>query len=294
MGRPAETVSPEVSECSRIPDSRRPAASATSPCAPSCAIVTTWRVDRQSVGERTRSAATAAVPSRTSVRSSGTVAVTSPRTGRGHPRPAVNRTEPGNTRQGASVTRASSPASARTRAGDPSGSTSSRTRPPAAACPLHGLDEQADAGAGEIAEPAEVQVERPGRRGLHRRQQLRTHRLGRGEVQLPGQPEHAVVGADEPGTRLGAVQRRPPPDRRALVVGRQHGHAEAHGRAPGGGRLHADLLGQLVDQPEASAAEAGIGRHGAPPCRSPPRSTSTPPSGSQLNAYTHSPAGRSR
>src|SRR3712207_7377315 len=32
VGRPADTVRPEVSECSRMPASRRPAASATSPC----------------------------------------------------------------------------------------------------------------------------------------------------------------------------------------------------------------------------------------------------------------------
>ena len=76
VGRPAETVSPDVSECSRMPDSRRPAARATRPWAPSCAIVTTCRVGRHSTGERTSTAATAAVPSSTSVGSSGTVAVT--------------------------------------------------------------------------------------------------------------------------------------------------------------------------------------------------------------------------
>src|SRR4051812_37216605 len=76
VGRPAETVSPDVSECSRMPDRRRPAARATSPCAPSWAIVTTCRVGRQSVGERTSTAATAAVPRSTSGRRSGDVAVT--------------------------------------------------------------------------------------------------------------------------------------------------------------------------------------------------------------------------
>ena len=43
VGFPRETVSPEVSECSRMPDSRRPLSSAATPCAPSWAIVTTCR-----------------------------------------------------------------------------------------------------------------------------------------------------------------------------------------------------------------------------------------------------------
>ena len=51
VGRPAETVSPEVSECSRMPDSRRPVARATSPCAPSWAMVTTCRVGRHRTGD---------------------------------------------------------------------------------------------------------------------------------------------------------------------------------------------------------------------------------------------------
>src|SRR4051812_47290655 len=76
VGRPAETVSPEVSECSRLPDSRRPAARATAPWAPSWAIVTTCRVARQSVGERTSTAAAAAATTRTVGDGWGTVAVT--------------------------------------------------------------------------------------------------------------------------------------------------------------------------------------------------------------------------
>src|SRR3954468_7457314 len=76
VGRPAETVSPEVSECSRIPDSRRPAARATAPWAPSWAIVTTCRVARHSVGERTSTAAAAAATTRTVGDGWGTVAVT--------------------------------------------------------------------------------------------------------------------------------------------------------------------------------------------------------------------------
>ena len=59
-----------------MPDSRRPETSAATPWAPSWAIVTTCRVERHSAGERTSSAATAAVPSRTGGGRSGTVAVT--------------------------------------------------------------------------------------------------------------------------------------------------------------------------------------------------------------------------
>src|SRR3954454_8655736 len=76
VGRPAETVRPEVSECSRMPERRRPAARATAPWAPSWAIVTTCRVARQSVGERTSTAAAAAAATRTVGDGSGTVAVT--------------------------------------------------------------------------------------------------------------------------------------------------------------------------------------------------------------------------
>src|SRR4051794_4598170 len=75
-GRPEETVRPEVSECSRMPDSRRPLISATTPWAPSCAIVTALRVIRHSAGERTSRAATAAAPNNTDVAGSGTTAVT--------------------------------------------------------------------------------------------------------------------------------------------------------------------------------------------------------------------------
>src|SRR4051794_12946874 len=76
VGRPAETVSPEVSECRRMPDSRRPAARATAPCAPSWAIVTACRVSRHRGGKRTSRAAAAADPSSTGMGRSGTTAVT--------------------------------------------------------------------------------------------------------------------------------------------------------------------------------------------------------------------------
>jgi hypothetical protein len=40
-GFPRDTVTPDVSECNRIPASCRPTSNAINPCAPSCAIVTT-------------------------------------------------------------------------------------------------------------------------------------------------------------------------------------------------------------------------------------------------------------
>src|SRR3954447_25666737 len=76
VGRPAERGSPEVSECRRMPDRRRPAASATSPWAPSWAMVTACRVVRQRTGERTSRAAAAAVATSIVSSSCGTVAVT--------------------------------------------------------------------------------------------------------------------------------------------------------------------------------------------------------------------------
>src|SRR4051812_47374641 len=48
--RPFETVRPEVSECSRIPASRRPVSSAATPWAPSWAIVTRCRLRAHSSG----------------------------------------------------------------------------------------------------------------------------------------------------------------------------------------------------------------------------------------------------
>ena len=76
VGRPADTVSPEVSECSRMPGQPAAAASATTPCAPSWAMVTACRVTRHSAGESTRTAATAAAPSRAAAGRSGTGALT--------------------------------------------------------------------------------------------------------------------------------------------------------------------------------------------------------------------------
>ena len=67
VGRPADTVRPEVSECSRMPASRRPAASATSPCAPSWAMVTTVRAGRHRAGDPTTTAAATSAPTRTAV-----------------------------------------------------------------------------------------------------------------------------------------------------------------------------------------------------------------------------------
>src|SRR3569833_2738824 len=59
-GLPLETVTPEVSECSRMLCSWRPVASAASACPPSCAIVTTLRSTCHT--EWTETAASAATP----------------------------------------------------------------------------------------------------------------------------------------------------------------------------------------------------------------------------------------
>src|SRR5215831_10632135 len=57
---PRDTVSPEVSECSRIPSSRRPLSTEMRACPPSCAIVIAFRVRCQARGfSTTTSAATA-------------------------------------------------------------------------------------------------------------------------------------------------------------------------------------------------------------------------------------------
>ena len=58
---PRETVSPEVSACSRIPSSRRPDSSEAAAWPLSCAIVIAIRVIRQSSGLTTMSSATAAL-----------------------------------------------------------------------------------------------------------------------------------------------------------------------------------------------------------------------------------------
>ena len=86
VGLPLDRVRPEVSECSRIPDSRRPAARATTPCAPSWAMVTALRVIRHSAGERTRSAATAPAASSSRGVSGGPAVVT-----RAQKRPTTSR-----------------------------------------------------------------------------------------------------------------------------------------------------------------------------------------------------------
>lgn len=57
---PRETVSPEVSACSRMPCSRRPVSSEASACPPSCAMVMAIRVSRHARGLVTSSSAAAA------------------------------------------------------------------------------------------------------------------------------------------------------------------------------------------------------------------------------------------
>ena len=58
--RPLETVSPEVSECSRMPCRRRPVRSAATPWAPSWVMVTSIRVYGQIARGSTRATATTA------------------------------------------------------------------------------------------------------------------------------------------------------------------------------------------------------------------------------------------
>jgi len=58
---PRDTVSPEVSECSRIPSSRRPLSTETRACPPSCAIVIAFRVRCQARGFSTTSSAVTAL-----------------------------------------------------------------------------------------------------------------------------------------------------------------------------------------------------------------------------------------
>src|SRR5882757_3344840 len=60
-GFPRETVSPEVSECRRIPSSRRPDSRATRPWPPSWAMVTAFRVTCQAPLDSTAASASSAV-----------------------------------------------------------------------------------------------------------------------------------------------------------------------------------------------------------------------------------------
>lgn len=68
-------VTPEVSECRRIPRSLRPDSAAATPWAPSCAIVTTCRVRRHAGRQATSPSATAAQASTAGSGSGGAVAL---------------------------------------------------------------------------------------------------------------------------------------------------------------------------------------------------------------------------
>src|SRR3954447_12460280 len=59
--RPLETVRPEVSECSRIPASRRPVSSAATPWDPSWAMVTRCRLRSHSPGTQVPASASSPV-----------------------------------------------------------------------------------------------------------------------------------------------------------------------------------------------------------------------------------------
>src|SRR3954465_1308512 len=154
-GRPEETVRPEVSECSRMPDSRRPLISATTPWAPSCAIVTALRVIRPSAGERTSRAATAAAPNNTDVAGSGTTAVTrsqnrSRSTGR---LPVVGRRCEQVLQTGQLEEAGGGARRLNQQAQQPAGVGGSRL----------GLQEQPDTRAGEVGDPPQVQGDVAGR-----------------------------------------------------------------------------------------------------------------------------------
>src|SRR5215211_746962 len=60
LGRPLETVSPDVSECNRMPCRRRPVTSAATPWAPSWVIVISIRVYCHATRGSTRAPAVAA------------------------------------------------------------------------------------------------------------------------------------------------------------------------------------------------------------------------------------------
>ena len=60
-GRPFDKVRPDVSECRRMPDRRRPVSTAASAWPPSWAIVTKLRVNRQAGRITTQSRATTPV-----------------------------------------------------------------------------------------------------------------------------------------------------------------------------------------------------------------------------------------
>ncbi len=65
LGRPLETVSPDVSECSRMPCRRRPVNNAATPWAPSWVIVTSIRVYGQIARGRTSAPAITAAKATT-------------------------------------------------------------------------------------------------------------------------------------------------------------------------------------------------------------------------------------
>ena len=200
-------------------------------------------------GERTSSAATAAVPSSTSGGRSGRWRSPGPRTGRA------------SSTQNSPVTMASRPASARMRATDPPAATTTRSCPPAA----RARSRPPRAARRRRWPGSRVRADRGGPAtagGVHLGQQA-AHVAGRDEVQLAGQPQRAVR-TDELGAAVGTRHGRAP-DGQSGPCGRPAGPGCGSApRCPVRGRLHAGVLRQLPDQPEATPAEAGVGRHGAP------------------------------
>lgn len=73
VGLPTDIVVPDVSECGRMPNRRRPLGSATIACPPSCAIVTTVRGERPVGRCSTTTTATVPVTGASQIGGSGSV-----------------------------------------------------------------------------------------------------------------------------------------------------------------------------------------------------------------------------
>ena len=231
VGRPADTVSPEVSECSRIPDRRRPAASATSPCAPSWAMVTTCRVGRQRRGGEDQQGGDRGGAEQHPERQVGG------RRGDLRPEPAQGvhgvRLSTGSTARGPS-----SALTWRTRARLAAGSTTTRSVPPAARARCVGLQQQARAprwpgrsSRRRSMVAASLPTSSQRGRGARRRSVSDRH-----EVELTRDlHDHAVAGTRRRGARQPSAPARPAPTASAAAAAgpcpRPVRDPEAHGRA---------------------------------------------------------------
>src|SRR4051794_41167429 len=117
--------------------------------------------------------------------------------------------------------------------------------------PVGGLEQQSDAGAGEVADPAQVHGRLPGRRA-QRGEQRGADLLGRGEVEVAGPPDAGAVplqGRPAAAHRLGQV----PPEPFVADGGRRY--PEADRRAAADPLLHRHVLGEAADQQQPATAE---------------------------------------